>query len=66
MLETFTLDQLRALITVINANGNVPLGMMSSAGDGSFSFLTTVASLSSVSLKSNLGGSTGQGVSVIP
>ncbi len=63
---TATSTNAQAIIAVLNANGNVPLGTMSSLGNGSFSFQTTMASLSSVSIKSNLGGSTGQGVSVIP
>ena len=56
----------QAIIAVLNANGNVPLGNMTNLGGGNYSFQTTISSISSVSLKSNLGGSTGQGVSVVP
>jgi len=56
----------QAIITVLNANGNAPLGAMTNAGNGIFNFQTTVATISSVNIKSNLGGSTGQGVSVVP
>jgi hypothetical protein len=39
---------------------------MTNQGGGNYSFQTTIASIASVNLKSNLGGSTGQGVSVVP
>jgi hypothetical protein len=40
---------------------------MTSAGNGNFTLQTQVASQpSSINVKSSLGGSTGQGVSVIP
>jgi len=56
-----------AVLTVQNANGNVPLGTMQpTATAGSFTFQTTIATIASVNLKSNLGGSTGQGVTVVP
>ena len=51
---------------VLNANGNVPLGTMTNLGAGNYSFQTTIASIASVNLKSNLGGSTGQGVTIVP
>jgi hypothetical protein len=53
-------------ISVLNANGNVPIGTMVNLGVGSYSFQTNIASISSVNFKSNLGGATGQGVTVIP
>jgi hypothetical protein len=56
----------QATITVLNANGNVPLGTMTNVGNGSFNFQATIASISAVNVKSNLGGSTGQGTTVIP
>src|ERR1019366_1645569 len=52
----------QSIVTVLNANGNVPLGTMTNLGGGNYSFQMTIASISSVNLKSNLGGSTGQGV----
>jgi hypothetical protein len=56
----------QATINVLNANGNAPLGAMINLGGGAYSFQTTVASISSVNFKSNLGGATGQGVTVVP
>ena len=56
----------QAIVTVLNANGNVPLGTMTGDGSGNFTFQTTIASISSVNLKSSLGGATGQGVTVVP
>jgi hypothetical protein len=35
-------------------------------GAGSFSFQLSTSSIASVNLKSNLGGSTGQGVKIVP
>jgi hypothetical protein len=56
----------QAVVTALNANGNVPLGIMTNLGNGSYSFQTTIATIGAVNFKSNLGGSTGQGVTVIP
>jgi hypothetical protein len=55
-----------ATVNVLNASGNAPLGTMSNTGGGNYTFQTTIASISAVNIKSNLGGSTGQGVTVIP
>jgi len=55
-----------AIITVLNANGNTLLGTMVGNGAGSFSFQLSTSSIASVNLKSNLGGSTGQGVKIVP
>jgi hypothetical protein len=55
-----------AIITVFNANGNALLGTMTSNGAGSFTFQIVTSSIASVNLKSNLGGSTGQGVKTVP
>jgi hypothetical protein len=56
-----------AVLTVLNASGNVPLGTMQpTATPGTYTFQTTLATIASVNLKSNLGGSTGQGVTVVP
>ena len=63
---TATSTNPQATITVLNANGNVPLGTMTNLGNGSFSFQATIASISAVNIKSNLGGSTGQGITVVP
>jgi len=63
---TATSTNAQSSITVLNANGNVPLGTMTNLGSGNYSFQTTIASIASVNLKSNLGGSTGQGVSIVP
>lgn len=56
----------QAIVTVLNANGNVPLGTMTGDGSGNFTFQAKIASISSVNLKSSLGGATGQGVTVVP
>ena len=56
----------QATINALNANGNAPLGTMTNLGNGSYNFQAVVASISAVNLKSNLGGSTGQGVTVVP
>jgi hypothetical protein len=61
-----TSSSAQSIISVLNANGNAPLGTMTNQGGGNYSFQTTIASIASVNLKSNLGGSTGQGVSVVP
>jgi hypothetical protein len=53
-------------ISVLNANGNAPIGTMINLGGGSYSFQTNIASISAVNFKSNLGGATGQGVTVVP
>ena len=42
------------------------LWTMTNQGNGNFNFTTTVTSISSVNVKSNLGGPTGQGVKVVP
>lgn len=63
---TATSTNSQAIIAVLNANGNVPLGTMTNLGSGNYTFQTTITSISSVNIKSNLGGSTGQGVTVVP
>jgi hypothetical protein len=39
---------------------------MTSLGNGNYSFQETIASIASVNFKSNLGGATGQGVTIVP
>jgi hypothetical protein len=56
----------QATVSLLNANGNVPLGTMANLGNGSFNFQAVIASISAVNIKSNLGGSTGQGITVVP
>jgi len=56
----------QAIITVLNASGNVPLGTMANQGGGSYTFQMTVPSIASVNIRSNLGGATGQGVTIQP
>lgn len=63
---TATSTNPEAIITVLNATGNVPLGTMTGNGLGNYTFQATIASIASVNIKSNLGGSTGQGVTVVP
>jgi hypothetical protein len=63
---TATSTNAQAVITVLNANGNASLGAMTNLGNGSYSFQTTITSIASVNLRSNLGGATGQGVRVVP
>ena len=63
---TATSTNVQAIITVLNANGNVPLGTMTNLGNGNYSFQTTIASITGVNFKSNFGGSTGQGVTIVP
>ena len=55
-----------AILSVLNANGNVPLGTMTNQGNGNFNFSTTVAAISSVNIKSNLGGSAVPKLKVVP
>jgi hypothetical protein len=57
-----------AILTVFPASNNQNLGTMVNQGGGSYAFQVGFPSgtPSSVSVKSNLGGSTGQGISVIP
>ncbi|HEY2015822.1 MAG TPA: carboxypeptidase-like regulatory domain-containing protein, partial [Bryobacteraceae bacterium] len=56
-----------AVLTVTLASNGQTLGIMTSAGNGNFTLQTQVASQpSSINVKSSLGGSSGQGVSVIP
>jgi len=66
LTATATSTNPQAIVTALNANGNVPLGVMTNLGNGNYSFQVTVANISSVNFKSNLGGATGQGVTVIP
>ncbi len=57
----------QAVLTVTLASNGQNLGTMTSQGTGTFTLQTAVATKpSSVNVKSNLGGSTGQGVTVIP
>jgi hypothetical protein len=57
-----------AIIEVQNANTNAILGVMTNVGGGNYSFQLNLAAgvPSSVSILSNLGGKTGQGVTVTP
>lgn len=57
-----------AIIAVQNANNNVILGTMVNLGNGNYSYQLNLATgvPSSVNIISNLGGKTGQGVTVIP
>jgi DNA-binding beta-propeller fold protein YncE len=57
-----------ATISVQNANTNLILGTMANLGSGTYSFQQTIATSvpTSVNIISNLGGKTGQGVSVMP
>ena len=66
LTATCTSTNPQAIVTALNANGNVPLGVMTNAGNGNYTFQTTIDSISAVNFKSNLGGSTGQGVTIIP
>jgi hypothetical protein len=61
-----TSSSAQSIISVLNANGNAPLGTMTNQGGGNYSFQMTIASIASVNFKTNLGGSTGQGVTVVP
>jgi hypothetical protein len=54
------------VITVLNAAGSTLLGTMTSQGNGNFTFQTTISSIASVNIRSNLGGATGQGVTTVP
>ena len=63
---TATSTNAAAIVNVLNSNGNVPLGTMTNLGAGSYSLQMNTPSIASVNLKSNLGGSTGQGVTVVP
>jgi DNA-binding beta-propeller fold protein YncE len=57
----------QAVLTVTLASNGQTLGTMTSQGNGTFTLQVQVATRpSSVNVKSNLGGSTGQGVSVLP
>ena len=56
----------QATISVLNASGNALLGTMTNLGNGSYTFQMSIASISAVNFKSNLGGATGQGVTVVP
>jgi DNA-binding beta-propeller fold protein YncE len=57
-----------ATISVQNANNNAILGSMTNLGNGSFSYQLNLATgvPTSVNIISNLGGKTGQGITVIP
>jgi Carboxypeptidase regulatory-like domain len=57
----------QAVLTVTLASNGQNLGTMTSQGNGTFTLQVLVATKpSSVNVKSNLGGSTGQGVTVLP
>ena len=58
----------QALLTLFLASGNVNLGAFSNLGGGNFSYQAPFISgtPASVNVKSNLGGATGQGVTIIP
>jgi hypothetical protein len=66
LTATCTSTNPQAIVTALNANGNVPLGVMTNSGNGNYTFQITISSISSVNFKSNLGGSTGQGVAIVP
>jgi len=66
LTATCTSTNPQAIVTALNANGNVPLGVMTNSGNGNYTFQMTIDSISSVNFKSNLGGSTGQGVTIVP
>jgi hypothetical protein len=66
LTATVTSTNPQAVVSALNANGNALLGVMTNSGNGNYTFQTTIASISAVNFKSNLGGSTGQGVTVIP
>jgi hypothetical protein len=66
LTATVTSTNPQAIVMALNANGNVPLGVMTNSGNGNYTFQMTIDSISAVNFKSNLGGSTGQGVTVIP
>ncbi len=57
-----------AVLTLFLASGNVNLGTFTNLGGGSFSIqvLFTSGTPASVNVKSNLGGSTGQGITILP
>lgn len=58
----------QAILSVILASNNSVLGVMSNLGGGNYSFQTvyTSGTPTSVNVKSNLGGQTGQGVKSVP
>ena len=58
----------QSTLNVFLASNNQLLGTMVSQGNGTFTFQApfTTGTPASINVKSNLGGSTGQGVSVIP
>ena len=66
LTATCTSTNAQSVIAVLNAAGNAPLGTMTNLGNGNYSFRMTIASISSVNFKSNLGGATGQGITVVP
>jgi hypothetical protein len=64
---TATSTNAGATLNITLASNGQALGTMTSLGNGTFTLQTQVASKpSSVNVKSTLGGSTGQGVSVLP
>jgi len=64
---TATSTNAGATLNVTLASNGQALGTMTSQGNGTFTLQTQVASKpSSVNVKSTLGGSTGQGVSILP
>ena len=64
---TATSTNPNAVLTVFLASSGQNLGTMISQGNGTFTLGTQVTSKpSSINVKSSLGGSTGQGVSVVP
>ena len=67
LLVTGTSTNATATILVQDGKTNATLGTMVNLGNGSYSFQQTIAvAPTSVNMISNLGGKTGQGVSVIP
>ena len=65
---TATSTNPQAILTLLLASGNVNLGTFTNLGGGNFSYSAPFATgtPASVNVKSNLGGSTGQGVTIVP
>ncbi len=64
---TATSTNPNAVLTVTLASNGQNLGIMTSQGNGTFTLQTQVATKpASINVKSSLGGSTGQGVTVVP
>jgi hypothetical protein len=66
LTASLTSTSAQSTISVLNAAGNAPIGTMINLGGGNYSFQTNITSISAVNFKSNLGGATGQGVTIVP